>query len=307
MGAAHCQFQIFKKSFDLDMKNSSNIEMFIAFLVLLNTQMGGASPNGNRIINGLDASKNQYPWLVYITAVKGAFGSSCGGTVLNPRYVLTAAHCMFRDIKEIPGFRHPFHASEIKVYAGAHNRNFDMMRLDGVQEVGVSTYVNHPGFKPRDSLFSDRWDNDYSIMELTRNIIPTTTVREACLSIPLDVGFEPVIAAGWGKTGDGIASMILKHVELKTITRSNCASNYDLTITKNMLCTTGWDQGTCSGDSGGPLMAQDGKVIGVTSWGNQDKNGKCLTSYPSVFARVTPQMIDWIKKNTQGNICVRSI
>merc|ERR1711872_494141 len=295
--------QRFKKSFDLDMKNSSNIGIFIAFLVLLNTQRGGASPNGNKIINGLDAQKNQYPWLVIIQATSASGGGSCGGTILNARYVLTAAHCMFADANKNPGHRQPFHASEIKVYVGAHNRNFDMMRLDGVQEVGVSSYVIHQGYRPHDNSWI-RFDNDYSILKLMREIVlPTITVSSACLSIPPDVG--SVIAAGWGKTEQGTRSDTLKHVVLQTITRSNCESNFQLPITKNMICTTGWDQGTCSGDSGGPLMAWDGKVIGVSSWGKVDENTRrCLTSYPSVFARVTPEMIEWVKENTQGYICV---
>merc|ERR1712025_1522174 len=135
---AHCQFQRFKRSFDLDMKN-----------------------------------KNQYPWIVHMETASGPL---CGGTVLNSRYVLTAAHCTFH-----PGFTQPRIASEIKVFVGAHN--LDMMELDGVQEVGVSSYVNHPGFKPHDNSWI-RGDYDYSILELMRDIVlPTITVREACLSI----------------------------------------------------------------------------------------------------------------------------
>jgi len=293
--------QRFKKSFDFDMKNMSKFGMFIAFLVLLNTQRGGASPNGNKIINGLDAPKNQYPWLVYMETASGPL---CGGTVLNSRYVLTAAHCMFRDPNGKPGFRQPFHASEIRVFAGVHNT--EMMGLNGEQGVRVSSYVNHPGFKPRDSSFSDRWDNDYSILELMREIIPTRTVSGACLSIPPDVGSVPVIAAGWGRTETGRGSNTLRQVELQTMTRSNCASKNQFQITENMICTESRESGTCFGDSGGPLMTLDGKVVGVTSWGG-DKNGRCLPPYPSVFARVTPQMIEWIERITQGHICVRSI
>merc|ERR1719392_208795 len=281
------------------MRNISKVGIFIFFLVLLNTQRGGALPNGNRIINGPDAPKNQYPWLVYLHATSVYGVGSCGGTILNSRYVLTAAHCMFADANKNPGHRQPFHASEIKVYVGAHN--LKMRMLGGVQEVvRVSRYVIHTGYRPHDISWI-RWDNDYSILELMRDIIlPTRTVSWACLSIPLDVGFVPVIAAGWGETENGRESETLKHVVLKTITRNNCASNYQFQITENMICTEGWEKGICSGDSGGPLMTQDGKVIGVTSWVRKE-NGRCLN--PSVFARVTPQMIRWIKRNTQGNIC----
>ena len=79
-------------------------------------------------------------------------------------------------------------------------------------------------------------------------------------------------------------------------------------LTKSMICATGRthgpQEGTCIGDSGGPLMVKGNEeiVIGVTSWGTTN----CNENAPSVFARVSNQL-QWIKANAEreGRICIK--
>ena len=44
-----------------------------------------------RIIGGRNASKGEFPWQVYLSI---GFGGFCGGTILSPKTILTAGHCM---------------------------------------------------------------------------------------------------------------------------------------------------------------------------------------------------------------------
>ena len=51
----------------------------------------------NRIINGQEASPNEYPWQVALVRA-GGHSPICGGSIISDRHILTAAHCT-NDIK----------------------------------------------------------------------------------------------------------------------------------------------------------------------------------------------------------------
>jgi len=234
---------------------------------------------------------HEYPWLVSL-ARQGMVGMVhiCGGTLLNSRTVLTAAHCLYDDFDS--DNRRLVPASEIIVYAGVHH----LLNKNGAQAAGIDYYENHPDWNP----YLTEVDNDYSLLFLDRSIMTMPgIVVPACLSIPSDEVFVPVIAAGWGNTEAGENSQIPKHVRLETIYRNTCQQQVTQIITENMICTNGWASGICSGDSGGPLMDMGTKkVIGVASFVGDikvDFIGRRTCSGPSVYAKVTSELISWIQ------------
>merc|ERR1712025_744732 len=210
----------------------------------------------------------------------------CGGTLLNSRTVLTAAHCLYEDFDSYN--RRLVPASEIIVYAGVHH----LLNKIGAQAAGIVYYENHLDWNPSLTI-----DNDYSLLFLDRNVMTRPgIVEQACLSIPSDEVFVPVIAAGWGNTEAGVGSQIPKHVMLETMNQNLCQQKVVPIVTENMICTSGWASGVCSGDSGGPLMDMGTKkVIGVASFVAHFSKESRTCSGPSVYAKVTSELISWIQ------------
>ena len=72
-----------------------------------------ANAEADRIINGLAAHKNSWPWIAYI---KFGYGGFCGGTILDSYTVVTAAHCCRR-------YRHA--PQNVKVVIGEHHKRYE--------------------------------------------------------------------------------------------------------------------------------------------------------------------------------------
>jgi len=233
-----------------------------------------------RVIAGKDAVRGSWPWQILMLF---AGRPICGGTLINPTTVVTAAHCVAG--KETP-------ASRFKVRVGDHSMQTTETSQSDIQ---VSRIISHPSYK---SL-----DYDIAVMKLSRPAIFGTYVSPACMP---NSGIEPRVGStcyitGWGKIKHpGSVHHTLQQASLKVVSQSECArKNTFGVISARMICAgngAGTLQSGCHGDSGGPFVCQsNGKwyLQGAVSWGSSTCSA--ARSY-TVFAKTSnPDINAWIK------------
>ncbi|XP_066995227.2 melanization protease 1 isoform X1 [Anabrus simplex] len=251
----------------------------------------------NRILGGNEADLGEFPWLAALIyrSPKGQLGFLCGGSLINKRYVLTAAHCL------LPGSSGN---TLIGVRLGEHNTatpidcNSDGECSDHPVDLGIEEVLPHPEY---DSRRSSQF-NDIGLIRLNSDVPYTDYIKPICLPLeePLKKSFkgEILFAAGWGRTESDSQSAVLLKVSLPGVPVEACRKVYgsmDQPIGTSQICAGG-EQGrdSCRGDSGGPLMTADSSgslvVSGVASYGNNVCGKK---GWPGVYTRVS-YFTNWV-------------
>jgi len=249
------------------------------------TKCGMPAIAHGRVIAGTDAVPHSWPWQILLTK-NGRAG--CGGTIVAPTWVVTAAHCIHGQTRN-PG------AFSIKAGKQYMNR-----REQSEQEVRVQQIIEHPQVNLRRGM-----DYDIALLKLSRPLQFNREISPACLpSGPAPMGSgSNCYLTGWGKTSSrGQMHSTLQQAKMPVVSQSTCeALNYRslrIHVTSRMLCTG--DAGRtrvngCQGDSGGPFVWQVGgrwELHGAVSHGSQYCNSN--ESY-TVFANVN-FFKDWIQR-----------
>ncbi|XP_046487349.1 chymotrypsin-2-like [Neodiprion pinetum] len=225
---------------------------------------------GERIVGGTDAPDGAYPYQVSLqTLLSGHF---CGGSIINARWILTAAHCVM-SYQLWPGM--------VRVRVGTNDRRS-----------GGSIYIARRVLINPDYSASD-FRSDVALIRLTSSITFTEKVQP--IALPTEdftkVNY-PAVLTGWGSIAfpSGSSPRRLQHITLNIIDQEACLARDWRTSESNICTLTVAGEGACHGDSGGPLVA-DGVQVGIVSWGTP-----CAVGEPDVFARVW-SFIDWINEN----------
>ncbi|XP_070533196.1 suppressor of tumorigenicity 14 protein-like [Ptychodera flava] len=240
--------------------------------------MTGAS---TRVVGGVNANLGDWPWQVSLqSSVNGIH--FCGGALVAPDWVLTAAHC-FDESRNPSNFQVQVGITQLATWAQTGTR----------QERTISQVIVHPSYDTAGT------DYDIALMQLSSPVQLNDTVRLACLPTSImefDVG-KYCVVTGWGLTDeDGSESpYVLQEASVPLMSNAKCALKLD-GVTTRMFCA-GYPQGgvdSCQGDSGGPLSCyEDNKwyVAGVVSWGI----GCARPNKPGVYTKVS-YFADWINE-----------
>lgn len=245
-----------------------------------------------RIIGGQDTPAGKWPWMVsiHLSVDKSNF---CGGSLIHPYWVLTAAHCVEGLQLTAP----PLKAEEIFVVIGLHQQSH--LEQEGEQRQ-VTQIIQHPNW----NRLHPSWPFDIALLQLAE---PS---GQSPVKIPLKVPHlltpeQPVVALGWGLTDaadDNSVADVLQAVELPVISNTTCQSAYlgEREITSTMLCVGVADgkKDSCLGDSGGPLIRfEDGQwqQVGIISYGGKQHGPRC--GGPNAYGIATRvfEQLDFIK------------
>lgn len=193
----------------------------------------------------------------------------CGGVLIEPRVVLTAAHCV--------AGRDP---QSVHVLAGA-DRLCIGEPLDGIRRAATRIDVH------------DQYDRASGRFDLARVTMDEPVRAEWVRTVEAPSAAAATgLVLGWGVTpGAGMPSCRLMRTSVRTLEQRSCRTSVGvdgLTFDPDsMICAVGADRGhgeACVGDSGGPLISgsnpREGAVIGIVSWGRG-----CRASLPGVYAR----------------------
>ncbi|MCP4692990.1 MAG: serine protease, partial [Desulfobacterales bacterium] len=245
-----------------------------------------------RIVGGERADPDAWPWmaaLIFPSTGDDFYDAMCGGSLIRPNWVLTAAHCFY----DTNGYYQPHQV--VDVVLGRH----DLTTNEG-EKIRVKRKIVHPEYN------WIRDDGDIALLELE------TASTQTPVSIIAQYADGPLVVSGsattigWGAMDPESWSYPtrLRQVALPVVTNDVCRSTIEMAIfdiTENMVCA-GYEAGgkdSCQGDSGGPLFITNSVgeplQIGIVSFGR----GCAQPNTYGVYTRVS-RYTDWITRQTCG-------
>ncbi|PDS45857.1 peptidase C14 [Rhizobium anhuiense] len=269
-----------------------------------------AGEDGGRVIGGQAAKKGEWPWQVKILAPdpeqRGRFGGHCGGSLIAPRWILTAAHCVTSGRSG----KQDLFARDLLIVEGKSKID-KVIAVDGPDKPGlaVEDVVIHEDFDRK--VFA----NDIALIKLAEPAKSRPAILASASDEAVEAAGHPAVVTGWGYTkadhgwDDKYLPTELQEVELPIVPREDCRAAYrDSSMRMNPIdernVCAGYAEGgkdACQGDSGGPLVAQRPDKswiqLGIVSWGA----GCAEAEHYGVYTRVAA-FRGWIAAKTDGAV-----
>lgn len=263
--------------------------------------VGRADTPDPRVVNGTNATQDQFPYLVALLESEryhqdGAFlAQYCAGVLTTPQTVVTAAHCVSDPESAVLGQVRTIQPSELIAGMGS------VLKTSAIRTFTVARVDVHPQFDPRTGR------NDLAVITLStpvpngRPLLPMLPAEHRAYAI---AGTTARIA-GWGSVRafppTYPRTLHTGAVTLFPVRACGGGGRYAVDSTPftgfgsdevdsaSMLCAIGVSSrgavvDSCQGDSGGPLVVGAGRqarLVGITSWGLD-----CAGDHPGVYTRI---------------------
>ncbi|XP_044297664.1 transmembrane protease serine 3 [Varanus komodoensis] len=249
-------------------------------IVLKCLACGTRSSYSPRIVGGNASLPQQWPWQA---SLQFQGYHLCGGSVITPWWIVTAAHCVY-DL---------YLPRAWSVHVG-----FVILEENSVNPYLVDKIIYHKNYKPKTMR------NDIALIKLANPLVLNGLIEPICLPNFGERFPEGKLCwiSGWGTTEEGgDTSEIMNYAGVPLISNKVCNHRevYGGIVASSMLCA-GYLKGgidSCQGDSGGPLVCEDlntWKLVGTTSFGV----GCAEENKPGVYSRIT-SFLDWIHEQME--------
>ncbi|XP_036126965.1 coagulation factor IX isoform X2 [Molossus molossus] len=262
---------------NMDYENSTEDETLVDN-VTQNTQPFN---DFTRVVGGKNAKPGQFPWQVLLNGKIDAF---CGGSIINEKWVVTAAHCIEPGIK-------------ITVIAGEHNTEKEEHTE---QKRNVIRAIPHHSY----NATINKYSHDIALLELDTPLTLNSYVTPICIAdreyTNIFLKFGSGYVSGWGRVFNrGRSASILQYLKVPLVDRATCLRSTKFTIYNNMFCA-GFHEGgkdSCQGDSGGPHVTEVEGIsflTGIISWGEEC----AVKGKYGIYTKVS-WYVNWIKEKTK--------